>query len=209
MKFWQFFAVLLFISQSCDGKTLRFEDLTGKPINNVVVVSDKLVTTVPQVTAIMDQINNQFHPHVLPIIKGQEVSFPNRDDIRHHVYSFSKAKPFEIRLYKNTPTLPIEFGQAGIVELGCNIHDQMLGYIYVAENATLLSDENGEVVIADGFLDAEQTSVRVWHPKLSSNRVSHYTVNLNQADVEQVVALQLIESANAEQKRNSKFGKKF
>ena len=82
---------------------------------------------------IVDQINLEFVPHVKPVVVGSPVYFPNKDDVRHHVYSFSPAKRFELPLYSGTPAAPVVFDRPGIVAIGCNIHDWMLGYIYVAE----------------------------------------------------------------------------
>ena len=79
----------------------------------------------------MDQRNRQFEPHVLAVRQNTKVRFPNSDDIRHHVYSFSPAKTFELRLYHGTQADPVLFDKPGRVVLGCNIHDAMLGYIYV------------------------------------------------------------------------------
>ena len=82
-------------------------------------------------TAVMDQVNKEFVPHVLPVAVGTEVSFPNHDQIHHHVYSFSRTKTFEIPLYKGEAAPPVRFDQVGAVKLGCNIHDWMSGVILV------------------------------------------------------------------------------
>lgn len=84
--------------------------------------------------AVMDQRDRQFVPHVLAVRTGTLVRFPNSDNIRHHVYSFSPAKRFELRLYHGTTAEPVQFDQPGKVALGCNIHDGMLGYIYVVDS---------------------------------------------------------------------------
>lgn len=86
----------------------------------------------------MDQIKKQFSPHILVVQKGTEVSFPNSDSIQHHVYSFSPAKTFQLQLYKDQSPEPLPFDQQGKVELGCNVHDWMLGYIYVVDTPTLV-----------------------------------------------------------------------
>jgi plastocyanin len=83
--------------------------------------------------AIMDQQGLQFVPHVLVVQTGTEVAFPNGDDVSHHVYSFSETKPFELALYKGDQYPPVLFDRDGIVVLGCNIHDGMLGYIVVVD----------------------------------------------------------------------------
>ena len=82
----------------------------------------------------MTQKNRQFTPHILVVEKNSQVEFPNADSIMHHVYSFSKSKTFELKLYREQPQDPITFEQTGVVELGCNIHDWMLGYIVVVDS---------------------------------------------------------------------------
>src|SRR5205085_4294607 len=84
-------------------------------------------------TAVIDQKNKTFVPHVLPVQVGTAVKFPNSDDIQHQVYSFSPAKTFNLPLYKGTPANPIVFDTAGVVTVGCNIHDTMNGYIVVVD----------------------------------------------------------------------------
>ncbi len=109
-------------------------DDKGKPIEDAVVSLMSLGTppAAPLATAaIMDQHDKEFVPYVLPVYVGTRVTFPNRDNIRHHVYSFSSAKKFELPLYIGTPAAPVVFDKPGVIALGCNIHDWMLAYIYV------------------------------------------------------------------------------
>jgi plastocyanin len=84
-------------------------------------------------TALMDQQHRSFVPQVLVVASGTEVSFPNSDSVSHQVYSFSPAKRFQLALYKGQAPRPVIFDQAGIVVLGCNIHDDMVGYIVVTD----------------------------------------------------------------------------
>ncbi|HSD73791.1 MAG TPA: carboxypeptidase regulatory-like domain-containing protein [Steroidobacteraceae bacterium] len=82
-------------------------------------------------TAEMDQINKTFVPGVLPVVVGTLVHFPNRDQIHHHVYSFSRTKTFELPLYKGEDAPPVLFDKVGVVKVACNIHDWMSGIILV------------------------------------------------------------------------------
>jgi hypothetical protein len=114
---------------------------------------------------IVDQINKEFVPYVLPVQVGSSVNFPNRDNIRHHVYSFSPTKTFELPLYSGTPATPILFDKPGVVILGCNIHDWMIGYIYVSESPYFAkTGADGKTVLAD--LPPGEYVVRTWHPRL-------------------------------------------
>ncbi|WP_240650107.1 methylamine utilization protein [Pseudoalteromonas rubra] len=135
-------------------------DQHGAPLPDVVVevVAPVHPGSVQQV-AVMDQVDKQFQPRLLAIMQGQAVSFPNSDDIRHHVYSFSDTKRFELKLYAGTPIQPIRFEQPGVVVLGCNIHDSMVGYIYVSKSKdVLISDQQGAVKIP-----AYAEQVAIWH----------------------------------------------
>ena len=164
-----FFALFAVVwpSMACAQFTLQLLDQDNNPVSQAVISIPSEAISNPTVQeATMDQINRQFVPHVLTINRGQFVSFPNSDNIRHHVYSFSDPKSFEIKLYRGTPTSPDLFDKPGIVILGCNIHDHMVGYIYVADNEmTAITDENGMVV-----LDAQAPDeVKIWHSRLSKS----------------------------------------
>jgi plastocyanin len=90
----------------------------------------------------VDQVDKQFVPYVKAIYMGSKVKFPNKDNIRHQVYSFSPAKRFELPLYAGTEAPPIAFEKPGVVVLGCNIHDWMIGYIYVADTPFFAKTES-------------------------------------------------------------------
>jgi plastocyanin len=114
-------------------------------------------------TAVVDQINKQFAAQVSVVETGTAVIFPNKDNIRHHVYSFSSAKPFELKLYSGKPSNPVVFDRPGIVTLGCNIHDQMLGYIVVVDTSWhAVADVRGVVVLKG--LPAGDYLVHAWSP---------------------------------------------
>ena len=96
---------------------------------------------------------------------GTAVIFPNSDNIRHHVYSFSPAKRFELPLYSGVPAEPVVFDKVGFVTLGCNIHDWMIAYIAVLPTPYFqVTRGDGRAVLKD--LPAGQYTVQVWHPAL-------------------------------------------
>lgn len=133
--------------------------------NVVVTLSPKVAQkySVPKVLAIMDQVDTQFLPHILIVQQDTKVIFPNSDSIKHHVYSFSTAKTFELQLYKDLRAEPLLFSNTGIVELGCNIHDWMLGYIFVADTPYFAkTDLDGKVQL--DVPEGEYT-VKIWHPR--------------------------------------------
>ncbi len=116
----------------------------------------------------MVQHNLQFDPFVLIVPVGASVAFPNRDAVRHHVYSFSPTKAFELKLYGKDDTRSVRFDKAGVVALGCNIHDGMVAFIKVVDTPfAAKTDDKGEAAQLKG-LPAGQVQVRVWHPYLKA-----------------------------------------
>jgi hypothetical protein len=112
----------------------------------------------------MDQQDQQFVPHVLVVRTGTQVTFPNSDSVSHHVYSFSPAKPFELGLYKGNVYPPFTFDKPGIVVVGCNIHDGMLGYIRVVDTPHFAVTNERGVAVIDGVPNGDY-SVEVWSPR--------------------------------------------
>jgi len=160
-------------------------DQFGEPLADAVIElqGNKNLAHTQLPVAVMDQVNKQFSPNVLVIQQGQSVDFPNSDNIRHHVYSFSSAKPFNIKLYADRPEKPELFDNAGVVVLGCNIHDSMVGYIYVANGAnTLKTAQDGKVQLKDISVP---TNITIWHPNQASeiNKKLSVTVTEQAADI--------------------------
>lgn len=119
----------------------------------------------------------QFSPFVLVVPVGAQVSFPNFDNVRHHVYSFSPVRRFELRLYAREQMRSIRFDRPGIVPLGCNIHDNMIAFIAVADTAfAARTDAAGRVAFAG--VPGGQVVARVWHPYL---RAPNNQIELNWA----------------------------
>jgi plastocyanin len=115
--------------------------------------------------ATMDQINKEFVPYVLPVEVGTTVKFPNKDNIRHHVYSFSPTKTFERPLYTSTTAEPVIFDKAGVALLGCNIHDWMIAYVYVTESPYFSkTGSDGKTLLSN--IPIGSYIVYVWHPRL-------------------------------------------
>ena len=157
--------LLASVGVSAQTLSLQLSDSAGNPLSGAVVLVDTDSAAAPLSAAIMDQVDMQFTPQVLVVPPATEVAFPNSDDVRHHVYSFSPAKRFELRLFKGSEAPPVLFDKPGAVVLGCNIHDRMRGYILVAEQARhAVTDAAGEVELVD--LPAGEWPVAVWHPRL-------------------------------------------
>jgi plastocyanin len=118
----------------------------------------------PPVAAVMDQVNRSFAPDLLIIPVSSTVTFPNSDSVSHQIYSFSPAKRFQLPLYRGKPYPPTHFDQAGIVTLGCNIHDEMLAYVVVTDAPYF-----GRTA-ANGTWSAQVPNGRyrisIWHPRI-------------------------------------------
>ena len=149
--------------------TATITDTQGRPLADAVVVavpSDGSLRVVakPRDDAIF-QVDKEFVPKVTPVLVGTAVAFPNNDTVRHHVYSFSPAKKFELPLYQGVPAKPVMFDQPGVVVLGCNIHDWMVAYIYVSESPHFAkTGDDGKATISD--LPPRAYTVRAWHAQL-------------------------------------------
>ena len=113
----------------------------------------------------VSQKDMAFHPFISVVPVGATVAFPNLDPFRHHVYSFSKAKPFELKLFGRGQSRSVTFDKPGIVAVGCNIHDSMSAYIVVAETA-LTAPTGGSGAVRFENVPAGSARVEIWHPYL-------------------------------------------
>lgn len=142
-------------------------DQNGKALRDAVVyarpVAGTRVPIPPPKQVAVEQRDREFVPYVSVVQTGTTVTFPNRDALLHHVYSFSAAKNFEIKLYSGDTARSILFDKPGVVTLGCNIHDWMLGYVLVVDTAYFeKSGSDGRVSIND--IVAGEFEIHVWHP---------------------------------------------
>lgn len=167
------FALLLGTSAAHAGDLdLKIVDAAGKPVNDAVVtvrpaggVPDGPIRFPWGTTMVQENI--AFSPHVLIVPVGATVRFPNHDKVRHHIYSFSKPAKFEIKLFGKDETRSYMFKTAGAVALGCNIHDQMSGFIKVVDTPfAAKSGANGQVRISG--LAAGTAQVTIWHPLMKA-----------------------------------------
>ncbi|GGC97303.1 hypothetical protein GCM10011396_51040 [Undibacterium terreum] len=145
--------------------TVQVVDSAGQPVADAVVYAEgtaPLVKSPPQVD--VEQKDKKFIPLVTVVQTGTAISFPNNDTVRHHAYSFSAPKPFDIKLYAGTPTKPILFDKPGTVVVGCNIHDQMIAYIQVVDTPYFAkTDASGRARI--NSITAGKYALKTWHFK--------------------------------------------
>lgn len=155
---------------------VRVSDTRGTPVKDALIVLDPLDAspTPAHNTAVVDQVNQAFVPHISVVRTGTAISFPNSDRIRHQVYSFSAAKTFTIKLYAGSPDVPITVDKPGLIVLGCNIHDSMAGFVAVVDTPYFgKSSPQGSVRIE---VPSGHYRLRVWHENESkpfqSTRIS-------------------------------------
>ncbi len=149
---------------------LQANDKAGKPLADVVVavkVAGQRTSAESGTLFQLAQKNRQFQPQLAVIQTGTAVNFPNFDTVRHHVYSFSPIKKFELKLYAGTPTEPVVFDQPGFAALGCNIHDSMLASVVVVDTPFFgKTDAAGQVSLE---LPAGEHELLYWHNAVADN----------------------------------------
>ena len=174
---------LVLVAGGAQGASIevRARDASGQPVADAAVyaIASSGATETRFARATLEQADREFVPYVSVIQQGTTVTFPNRDPILHHVYSFSPAKAFEIKLYTGKSPSEIVFDRSGVIILGCNIHDWMIGYIMVVPTPHFgRTDATGVARLRD--LPAGSYMVRAWHPQQRAELVP-YTLALDAA----------------------------
>jgi plastocyanin len=148
---------------------VRVVDASGRPVRDAVVTLYPAGSAARAPSAggrfVVSQQNLQFHPFLTIVPVGADVSFPNLDPTKHHVYSFSPAKRFELKLFARDQSRTVRFDRAGVVALGCNIHDAMSAFIVVTDSAWT-ARTNAQGIAAFGNAPNAPGRVTVWHPFL-------------------------------------------
>ncbi|HZJ16935.1 MAG TPA: hypothetical protein VFD27_17910, partial [Chthoniobacteraceae bacterium] len=142
-------------------------DQRGAPVADAVVYAMPRSGKPPQRTqpTSIAHKNQQFVPYVTAVQAGTLINLPNLDPVKHHAYSISPAKSFELPLYSGTPEKPLLFDKPGIVSIGCNIHDWMRAYVYVVETPFFaITEADGRAQLRG--LAAGAYDVEVWQPRL-------------------------------------------
>jgi plastocyanin len=159
----------MFAGAAADAATLVISVHTpdGRPLQGAVVMAlplDGSAHKPAPIKAVMDQVNRAFQPDLLVIPVGSTVTFPNSDTVSHQIYSFSPVKRFQLPLYRGTPYPPVHFDQAGVVTLGCNIHDEMVGYLLVTDAPYYgRTDAAGAWTLE---VPRGRYRISIWHPRM-------------------------------------------
>jgi plastocyanin len=142
-------------------------DLNAQPLMDAVVFAEPADGAVPSshatARALIDQVNKEFVPLVTIVRAGTEVSFPNSDNIRHSIYSFSPAKPFTTKLYSGKQAPPVTFDKPGVVVLGCEIHDTMAAWVVVVDTPYFAKTSASGTAALKGLAPGDY-HVSVWYP---------------------------------------------
>jgi len=161
-------AYLLLLSGAAGAAQLSAQVASpgGQAVGDAVIHATLLSGTAParaKKEISIEQVNKEFVPLINVAQTGTLVNFPNRDLIRHHVYSFSPAKTFEIKLYSGVPAKPVLFDKPGEIVLGCNIHDTMIAFVLIVDTPFFAkTDKQGRAMLDN--LPAGDYEVQMWYP---------------------------------------------
>jgi plastocyanin len=163
-------------------------DAAGKPLVDAVALLEPAsgkAPVKPMADVEISQARRQFQPRVTLITTGTRVMFPNFDTVRHHVYSFSPVKTFELKLYAGVPNAPVVFDKPGVAVLGCNIHDTMAAWVVVTDTPWFArSAANGRARIE--AVPPGNYRLRLWHPGLPLNtEPAPIAVTVTAVDIEE------------------------
>lgn len=187
MRFKALLVFALISSSALTGLTAASLDVTaqdqnGKTVSELVVSLTPLDAELPplptpgSLSATVEQKNEEFDPYVIAVRTGTEVMFPNLDDVQHHVYSLSRPAKFDIPLHGGNKSESVVLDQAGLVPVGCNIHDWMLSYVVVIDSPWFTqTSANGVAALSD--LPSGRYKLEAWHPRLRKPHEQEITIS--------------------------------
>jgi plastocyanin len=152
------------------GVAVVVEQRDGAPLADAVLAAHPLDGAPAPAArpAVMDQRGRKFVPRVLVVQRGSSVRFTNSDTVTHHVYSFSPTRKFQLYLEKPNPAPEVVFDRAGVVTLGCNLHDWMLGYVVVVDTPHFgKTGADGRLEL--GPLAPGRYRLELWHPRVTDD----------------------------------------
>jgi plastocyanin len=153
-----------------DSRKFKFvERLSYDELEDFVVYVDYRPTNSPAVPAkpvqVITQRDATFRPHVLPIVKGTTVEWPNKDEIFHNVFSMSEAKEFDLGLYRDPEVKKVTFDKAGRIDVFCSIHSKMNCVVLVLENPWFATaDKSGRFRIEN--VPPGTYKLKAWHERV-------------------------------------------
>jgi plastocyanin len=175
MRWFRFATAIVYICLSsatagAAGLGVRISDTRGHAVSDAVVTiapqsGNSVSPPPPPATRVIDQKNETFLPYIEVFRPGDKVVFRNSDNTRHHAYSFAPARQFEFVLAPGEISAPLQLDKLGVIAVGCNIHDQMITYLYVTD-APHVAHSGGDGIAQLSNLPKGDYAVRVWHPQL-------------------------------------------
>jgi plastocyanin len=192
-RFLFLWALCLGTAASAGTLTVTVRDAQGQPVQDAVVYLDSdaaRAASKPSPGVRIVQKDRRFVPAVSVVQAGTAVDFPNEDTVRHHVYSFSSAKTFELKLYAGTPADPVRFDKPGVAVLGCNIHDRMVAWVVVLQTPWHARTGADGVARIEG-VPAGGYRLRGWHDGLPPEATpADQAVTLTGADAAAALTLE-------------------
>ena len=175
MRWFRFATAVVYICASsapagAAGLGVRISDVHGNAVADVVVTvapqsGGSVSPAPPLATRVIDQKNETFIPYIEVFRPGDKVVFHNSDNTRHHAYSFAPARQFEFVIAPGESSAPLQLDKPGVIAVGCNIHDQMITYLYVT-NAPHVAHSGADGIAQLSNLPKGDYEVRVWHPQI-------------------------------------------
>jgi plastocyanin len=182
-----FLIFLYFPGQAVAGNIRGAVKVKGlrSPANILVYLSKAAAASgeLSKAKIVMDQRDLEFRPHVLPVLVGSTIQFPNNDKVDHNVFSMSRTKKFNFGSYKPGESHSVVFDKPGIVELRCDVHAEMAAYILVMKNPYFaVTDKQGHFEIPDSStlkqiglsgtknLAPGKYFIKTWHEKLKTQK---------------------------------------
>ena len=174
---------------------LSITDAAGKPLLDAVALLEPTTgkaSMKPLPDVEISQSKRQFQPRVTVITTGTRAVFPNFDTVRHHVYSFSPIKTFELKLYAGVPGAPVVFDKPGVAVLGCNIHDTMAAWVVVADTPWFARTAASGQARIDAVPPGSYR-LRLWHPALPLNTEAvPIAITVGSADIDHKAQLAVV-----------------
>jgi plastocyanin len=188
------------VAAQAAGVSATVTDKAGRPLPGAVVTLEPVgarLPVKPMVGIEISQKDKRFIPDVTVVTVGTPVTFPNLDTVRHHVYSFSPAKTFELKLYTGTPSAPVVFDKAGIAVIGCNIHDRMTAWVVVVDTPFHARSAANGTARLEGVAPGIYR-LRAWHAALPTDAAPpSVPVNGGAADADVRIRLDGVDGAGS------------
>jgi plastocyanin len=171
---------------------VQVHDAAGKPLADVVLYAEPEGGALPKnpKPAQIEQRGLKFLPLVSIVQAGSQISFPNNDKVRHHIYSFSPAKKFDQKLYSGVAASPQVFDKAGTVVLGCNIHDRMIAYVKVLDTPFFAKSDAGGIARIE-LPAAGKYTVKAWHFNMAAGAGAEQEVEVKPGDAPSTASFKL------------------